>query len=91
MIFFSFPSSFALVRQGGAFPAGTHPSPSPEETGVTGAGSRVSLWAEDVPHPEGLGTSGSRRQHHLGCAKEQKQLWSGSGLADDLPKVACRL
>lgn len=35
------------------------------------------------------GTSGSRRQHHLGCAREQKQLWSGSGFSDDLPRAAC--
>lgn len=68
-----------------------HPPGEGEETDVTGAGSRVSLRAEDVPHPEGRGTSGSRRQHHLGCAREQKQLWSGLGLSDDLPKAACKL
>lgn len=47
-----------------------------------------SLQAEDAPHLQGQGTSGSRRQHHLGCVREQKQLWSGSGFSDGLLKAA---
>lgn len=64
-----------------------HPAGAGEETDLAGAGSRGSLRAEDAPHPQGRGTSGSRRQHHLGCAREQKQLWSGLGFSDDLPRA----
>lgn len=96
MIFFRFHLHLLWVGRGCHKPAQPghtllHPPGESEETGITGAGSRVSLQAEDVPHPEGRGTSGSRRQHHLGCAREQKQLWDGLGLWDDSPKLACEL
>lgn len=92
--FFSFSFSFPVVRQGVLHAFATWDMSFSILLGKVRRQtwqepcSPGSLQAEDAPHLQGQGTSGSRRQHHLGCVREQKQLWSGSGFSDGLLKAA---